>query len=178
MAFVLEDGTGVVGANAFVDVSFITTYLTDRQRQTENNWSTSSNSLKQAAIIAATDYIEKVFGLRYLGRRKTAGQGLGWPRINVWDRDGYLLDPDLLPVVLEQATAEYAVRALDSALLPDPTVDDSGKAVTASTDIIGPIEETRKFTEGADIAFLIRPYPAADRLLEPLLVTSGRVIRG
>ena len=178
MAFIHEDGTGVVGANAFIISLFVDGYLADRNRSTENDWNILSDSAKDAAIIAATDYIEKVFQHRYLGRRTSGEQGLGWPRLHVIDRDGFLLASDALPVVLEQATAEYAVRAAALALDPDPTIDASGKTVTRLKEQVGPIVTDTTFANTTTITNLIRAYPAADNLLEPLLVPGQRVLRG
>ncbi len=70
MALILEDGTGVSGANAYTTSAAVTTYLTERNRVAENNWNGFSGSEKNAAVIAATDYIETRFSLRFLGQRQ------------------------------------------------------------------------------------------------------------
>ena len=56
MSIIIEDGTGVSGANAYTTAAEVTTYLTARNRETENSWSTSSTAIKEGAgerIIAA-----------------------------------------------------------------------------------------------------------------------------
>ena len=58
MALILENGSGVSGANAYVDSDYVTAYLTDRNRQTENGWTSSGGTAEDAACIAGTDYIE------------------------------------------------------------------------------------------------------------------------
>ena len=58
MTLVLENGSGVSGANAYVDAAYVTTYLTDRGRQAENSWSTASAALQAASCIAGTDHVE------------------------------------------------------------------------------------------------------------------------
>ncbi len=70
MALILEDGTGVSGANAYTTSAAVTTYLTERNRVAENDWNGFSGSEKNAAVIAATDYIETRFALRFLGQRQ------------------------------------------------------------------------------------------------------------
>lgn len=72
MAFIVEDGTGSnANANAYVDVAFVTTYLTDRNRQTENSWDSSTSAVQQASIIKATDYIDRKFFNRFKGKPRS-----------------------------------------------------------------------------------------------------------
>jgi|GEM_PF-7020005 len=67
MTLIVETGIGVYGANGYVPVSFVTSYLTSRNRVTENSWSTSSVSVQEAAIIEATDYLDKRFSHKFKG---------------------------------------------------------------------------------------------------------------
>ncbi|MEE8518141.1 MAG: DnaT-like ssDNA-binding protein [Dehalococcoidia bacterium] len=280
MALKLEDGTGVSGANAYVDSPFVLAYLTERNREAENLWSTIGDTDTDGAIVAATDFIEQRWGLRFLGLREfrdisaaratltltgqpdpsftitigstlftwgttgigvsveatidnmvaavnlsgelvsaVAGTGdtmiveadakgtsgnaiistesgsntdwssvtliggadpvipqpLSFPRLQLLDREGLRVNG--IPLRLKQATAEYAVRSLSSALMPDPVIDETGRAVFRKRDKVGPIEEERWYEDGAAISQLIRPYPAADRLLAEYVSTGGRVVR-
>jgi hypothetical protein len=70
MTLILENGTGVHSANAYADETFVTAYLTDRGRQSQNSWDTATDAAKDAAIIAATDYIEQRFGPRFKGNKE------------------------------------------------------------------------------------------------------------
>ena len=303
MALILEDGTGVSGANANTTSALVNAYLVERNRVDENDWSGFAGSDKDASVIAATDYIETRFGLRFLGRRQfqnisvargtltftgqplnaetvtidgivytyntvlggansvliganveasinnliaaiaatpdklgdtvglgtvahttaTASEGVGdrmiaealakgtpgndvgttttvtaatwtsatltggsdtgepqwlsFPRVDLLDREGLRVLG--MPTRLLQATAEYAVRAVaGTKLSPDPTVDASGQIVTSQRTKVGPIETETRFSDGGTLAQLIKPYPAADRLLAGYLTPPGRVIRG
>ena len=80
MAFTVEDGSGVTGANAYATAAQVTEYLTDRGREAENNWSTKTAAEQQTAIIKATDYIEKRFFGIWRGSRTDSAQALTWPR--------------------------------------------------------------------------------------------------
>jgi hypothetical protein len=71
MAFKLETGGGTAGANAYVDDAFVTDYLTDRGRETENNWNGLATSAQQQNIIKATDYIDTRFGPVFRGQKRT-----------------------------------------------------------------------------------------------------------
>ena len=55
MAFIPEDGTGSATATSYIDVAYADEYFTDR---TVTAWSSLTNPAKQAALIAATDYID------------------------------------------------------------------------------------------------------------------------
>lgn len=68
MSFQVEDGNMIPDANALVSVEFVTSYLTSRGRQTENSWSSKPATSRQAAIVAATDYMEQRWNGRLKGR--------------------------------------------------------------------------------------------------------------
>lgn len=70
MTILIEDGSGVQGANSYASIAEITAYLTDRGRQAENSWDTAGTPAQEAAAIAATDFIENRFSLRFKGVRK------------------------------------------------------------------------------------------------------------
>lgn len=303
MALILEDGTGISGANAYTTAAAITTYLVERNRGAETGWDGVSGTEKNAAVIAATDYIETRYGLRFLGRRQfqnisvargtltftgqptntetvtidgivytyntslggansvligasveasiknlidaisatsdklgdtvglgtvahttiSASEGIGdrliaeavakgtpgndvattdtvtlaswaaatlvggsdtgepqwlsFPRVDLFDREGLRVLG--IPTKLLQATAEYAVRTVaGTKLSPDPIVDTTGQIVTEKSTKIGPIETKTSYSDGGSLAQLIKPYPAADRLLADYLLPGGRVIRG
>ena len=105
-------------------------------------------------------------------------QALSFPRTNLLDREGYSVRG--IPLKLKQATAEYAVRAVDvtSKLSPDPIVDATGQVVVGTKTVIGPIETETKFSDTGSLAQVTKPFPAADRLLQEYLAPTGRVIRG
>ena len=303
MTLILEDGTGVSGANAYTTSALVNAYLVERNRVDENGWSGFSGSEKDAAVIAATDYIETRFGQRFLGRRQfqnisvargtltftgqplntetvtidgivytynttlgaansvligasveasiqnlidaitataaklgdtvglgtvahttaTASAGIGdrliavavakgtpgndvgtvetvtaanwstatlaggsdtgepqwlsFPRVDLLDREGLRVQG--MPTRLLQATAEYAVRTVaGTKLSPDPNVDSSGQLVIGTKVKVGPIVTETRFSDSGTLAQVIKPYPAADRLLAAYLIPPGRVIRG
>lgn len=166
MAFTVEDGSGVANANSYCDVAFADSYFTDRAVAA---WSLLNSTAKQAALIAATDYIDSVWGSYFKGAQTSEAQSLQFPR-------GAFTG---IPETLKKATAEYALRASASSLAPDVDQDPSGYQVSRKMERVGPIEER------TDFAFLgpgssrkiLKSYPAADMLVRPLLRVSNRVIR-
>lgn len=173
MAFVPEDGTGLFNANAYADVAFADAYFTDRAITA---WLSLLQPAKEAALIAATDYIDIRWGPQFKGYAATDNQALEFPRDAFVDATNVTI----IPEALKRATAEYALRASTAPLAPDPVQDPSGYQVSRKFEKVGPIEERTDFAflgPGATRQ-LLKPYPAADMLLRPLLkVSSGRVIR-
>lgn len=304
MAFIVEDGTGRVDANAYCTADFALTYLLDRSRQAENNWITNGASW-EAMLVQASDFIDFTYGTRFRGvRRKTnqsaafasgvltgtanftatetvvigtrtytfvaslssandiligadleasllnladaikdgvggdgegstygtgtvqnadftatsdattmtvtartSGrasnniglsetcaaaswgkaqsqggfnlgdvQGMEFPRIGCVTSDGHEVSEKIIPERIKEATVEYAVRALSSALQPDPTLNTSGGAIVEKREKVGPIETLTRYAEGSTHKAILAQYPAADRLLLPF-IKPGSVYR-
>lgn len=282
MTFLVENGTGVQGANALVPVEYVTAYLAERGRSTEGGWDTASTAQRQAFVIAATDYLETRHGGALRGRKEhtfeevpatatvtitaesTSGdvitiggvevpmdhgsdltvaaaavaallygddqidglaaivrsatsdgavvtitaaaygelgnfvtladgtdgdvtivgfaggldggpQAVSFPRTGLYDRHGCAVLG--VPRPVRDAVAEYSVRAAVAALLPDPVVHSSGRAVLEQEQKVGPITERYRFEDGSVLSRLLRPYPAADRLIERYTTGGSGVVR-
>lgn len=186
MAFVVEDGSGLPDSNAYITIAFADSYHSDRGNST---W-TGADSVKQSAIIRATDYIDKRFGIKFKGYRKIKEQALEWPRLDAYSPEGWAYtNPDDVPRKLQQACAEYALRSLiDGELAPDPDDQISGSLVLNRVKV-GPIEEEKQFKSDSASkesltsivsASSIQEYPAADLLIQELLrsISSRRLVRG
>lgn len=162
MAFVVEDGTGLANANSYVSVADADAYFADRGITA---W-TGSSTVKEQALIRATDFIETVYGRRFRGSVVTDTQALSFPR--------YITGEDEIPSDLKKATCEYALRALSASLLPDPSSDATGLPLMGKTTIVGPIETTVRYS--GTVPALTKNYPAADMLLAGL-VRPASVVR-
>lgn len=66
MAFIVEDGTGVKSANSYATVQEFKDYFADRPEDV----SAILDATIQTLLVAATDYIDRRWGLRFLGRRE------------------------------------------------------------------------------------------------------------
>lgn len=67
MVLIKENGSGVFGANSVIDAAYVTAYLTDRNRLTENTWSARTPAIQAAACIAGSAHIETNFRARFRG---------------------------------------------------------------------------------------------------------------
>lgn len=70
MALVVENGSGVFGANSYIAASYVTAYLAERNRAGEGGWTTPEDSEEDAACIAATDHIELRFRSLFAGTKE------------------------------------------------------------------------------------------------------------
>jgi hypothetical protein len=86
MALVVEDGTGVVGAESYASVDDAGAYWEKRpQNPLYLVWATRAvdPSSAEGALREASSYLDTNFAASYLGQRATLTQGLLWPRIPV-----------------------------------------------------------------------------------------------
>lgn len=170
MSFLVEDGTGLASANSYASVAEARAYWIDR-----GVTFTQGDPALQVALVLSTDYIE----LRFAGRFKGCiqfpptqspvflGQRLSFPRLYVYDRNGYCITG--VPQKVKDTTAEYMSRVLaNGSLMPDPTNDP-----TVTMEKIGPIMTS--FLPGA--TQIVKPYPTADRLLSEFMFTGGYAMR-
>lgn len=66
---IVEDGNYVPTANSYASLAYADQYFTDRPSATWNDVALT-DAQKSAALIAATDYIEKKFSHRFLGQKE------------------------------------------------------------------------------------------------------------
>lgn len=171
MAFVVEDGTGLPNANSLCSVAFADEYFADRGVST---W-TGSDSVKQSALIRATDYIESRWSGRFSGERQFTAdpaQALSFPR-TCTDAAAEGEVPD----GIKKATSEYALRTLGGdTLAPDPTTNASGLQLSGFKEKVGPLETEEQYRPGSPAVY--KSYPAADALVRPFLVRASGLVRG
>jgi hypothetical protein len=170
MAF--DATVGADTQNAYILVATATSHHADRGNDA---WTEFTAVEHQQGIIRASDFIDKRFGRRFRGLRRTKEQGLEWPRLDAFDDDGFLMTSvDQIPRQIQKACAEYALRALLCGVLsPDPLfpvpkqdltdstatreTDSITGEVTRKRDRVGPLEEerwyeTRSQTIGRNLA--------------------------
>lgn len=115
MAFTVEDGSIVAGANSYTDRTFADAYHDDRGN---TDWGCVNDKDQESALVRATDYIDRNF--RFIGCEVDAEtQELRWPRERAIKEDRTLLADDAIPVEVQRATAELALSAVTGDLDPD-----------------------------------------------------------
>jgi hypothetical protein len=196
MAFTPETGVGLAGANAYADRAFADAYFAERGGQEATQWAAVSDANKEAALVRASDYIDKRFWRKFRGYKGSTDQGLEWPRVDALSDAGWLLSG--VPVEVQRAACEYALRAYKyGALAPDPGTPISrtsmpGGAVAATnpgfvtqkTERVGDLEESVSYQPpssagSAGLSSTVSPgvipeYPEADLLIERVLRRANR----
>lgn len=69
MTFIVETGAGTPNATAYANPAYVSGYLVDRARETENRWSVQPLARQQEACIVGTSYIDMRFGQLFKGTR-------------------------------------------------------------------------------------------------------------
>jgi hypothetical protein len=133
---------------------------------------------KQAALIRASVYIDGRYrkllasgmwqslfpGVKTEGRR----QAREWPRTGAEDYEKHAIPSDQVPVEVEQATYEAALREL---VEPGSLSPDFVAASTVKRQKVGPIEEEFSVGAGSDGAASVRPVISIiDEMIAPVLV--------
>lgn len=157
--FTAEDGTGLADAMSYATVAEADAYHRARRNLA---WTQAASVDREAALVRATDYIDRRWSARFIGRRLTVAQALEWPRDFAYDEFGGAITG--VPTLLKNACAEYALRALTASLAPDPVLSANGRITRKLERVEGAVTEETEYA--ADHAPPItRPYPLADMLL-------------
>ena len=133
---------------------------------------------KQAALIRASVYIDGRYrkllasgvwqslfpGVKTEGR----GQAREWPRTGAYDYEGNPIPADQVPVEVEQATYEAALREI---VEPGSLSPDFVSASLVKREKVGPLETEFAVSVGADAAESVRPVISIiDEVIAPVLV--------
>lgn len=168
MAFVVEDGTGLVDSNSYASVEYADTYFAMRGTL---DWGNLAPEVKQQKLVLATDYIDVRWGPLLKSIPLTTTQALLFPR-QAWVG---------VPIGVKNACVEYALRASKGPLTSDPEYDESGFQKISASIKLGPIEEKNGWASGAEARAYgyWRSFPYADNLMLPFFggMQQGRVIR-
>lgn len=160
MSFIVEDGTGVANANAYITVNEFRAYCDDRGMSND----TVNDATVQRAIVRATQYLDQAY--TFAGEKTDADNEREWPRDDVDD-----VEDNEIPKKLKYACSEYTFRTLGGTPLWNiPTIGTKGILVRERSKL-GPIEDEFEYQPGSATTFV--PYPPADRWLKGLLAASG-----
>lgn len=120
MALIVEDGTGLATAEAYISVADATTYHTAYGNPA--SWTAATTTAKEIALRTGAQYLDAYYALRWLGTRTNELQALDWPRIGGIDHDEFVIEDDDVPEEVRRANAIAALKHIDGdVLLPDLT---------------------------------------------------------
>lgn len=104
LTLIQETGTGSSLSNSYTDRTFADAFL--ERNIWADAWTAATTASRDAALVWATQLLDD--SVVWLGQRVSETQALGWPRYQVWDRDGYAIASNVVPVAVQRATAELA----------------------------------------------------------------------
>lgn len=104
MALTLDATIGGIASNSYATVSQGDAYHDARLFVTD--WTGAETTTQEAALVWATRTLDMHFD--WQGSKFTLEQALRWPRFGALDRDGELIDSDILPPSLIDGVSELA----------------------------------------------------------------------
>lgn len=132
MTLIVEDGSGLADANAYVSMDDCAEYCAARGL----TFPSSPSAPGEQAIIRATAAIDARYRTRFPGTKVNGrAQPLQWPRTGAYDSDGEEIASDEIPQEIVHATCEAAVREMaePGALMPDLERGGQISAMTAGS---------------------------------------------
>ena len=164
---ILEDGSIVENANSYIDLAFLSLYVSNRDLTIP-----SDDTEKEYLILKSMDYLES---FSYKGSRVDASQELSWPREDVIV-DSLVLDDESIPLQLKNAQAQLCVEInANSKIYPDPIRESNIGVVTEKT--VGPLKKKYSFVPSVSS---VKPIKFASVMiyLDKLLKSSNlKVVR-
>jgi hypothetical protein len=162
MTLVVEDGTGVTGADAYISLADAEALYLDRFGSA---WS-GTDAEKEAAIRRATSYVDS---LNFVGTPANGrDQALAWPREDATDRDGEDIAKTELPREVERATGILAFAELTTPGILTPEID---RTAITKREKVGSIEVEYAGNPGTE-SWQRTTITAAMDILKPLIVSG------
>ena len=150
----LDSTVGGVAANSYVSQAAASSYFSGRLGT--GDWTNASSADKDASLMMATARLETE---TYQGSRVFVDQRLAWPRYGTYDRDDVLLSSITIPLMIQQATFEYAL-----ALLGNPTqLGDTGLEAFENVKV-GSLDVTPRDVRSAQLPALVKQLIAPVRM--------------
>lgn len=168
---IVEDGNLVEGANSYISLEEATTY---QQRFNRQDWLNLSEDEKKASLIKATQYVDNQF--TWKGRRKYQTQELGFPRVMLFDLDGFEVKG--IPARLKQAICEAAYYGYQTDLF-QTYESEQGIVKRNKERVEGAVEkEVEYFSSKETDVDYISKYAALNSLLRGLYIDrdSGKSV--
>jgi hypothetical protein len=176
MAIVIEDGTGLSTAEAYISVDDADEYFAARGVTT---W-TGTDAAKEEALRKGATYLDNAYRGKWRGYRSNEDQALAWPRASwpanqaffetstrantIQDEDGYNIANNAVPRQIKHANCEAALLYLSG---EDPMEALSrGGAIKRTRVKAGPVEKETEYSESASS---VDRYPVIEGLLRSLV---------
>ncbi len=102
---IVEDGSGLCNAESYCTIEEADSYLEARRAQ---SWIAALKGKKEAALVRASDYLERAYRGLWPGEKATQNQRLSYPRYGIKG-----IKENEIPAWLKEATCEGALLELE-----------------------------------------------------------------
>lgn len=164
MPLVIEDGTGVAGADSYATVAQLRSFAGRRGASVPVD-----DAGCEVALILAMDKLREYSG-KWSGGRAAEGQALDWPRANAtrrWNPSTYeQIAAGTVPEEVRDAQCVFAIESQLTTLQPNRLPSDKGQVVREEVDAI-----KMAYAEGRPTVYPI--FAKVEAILNPLLRYGG-----
>ncbi|MDF2797520.1 MAG: hypothetical protein K0R85_264 [Devosia sp.] len=136
-------------------------------------WAASTDDLRLAALVRASQALDALYAARYSGTVPTVAQDLLWPRAGVVYR-GEAFPDDKVPLPIIRATYEMASRELAAPNSIIPDFDPNG-TIKRERKKLGPLEKELEYATPANAASARPVFAIIDGIIAELLVAAPSV---
>lgn len=133
MALIVEDGTNVAGANAYISLAYADSYIGVMPPAVRAPWEALTDPDKENIIVYATRVLDQ--RTRWNGQKAVNDSALRWPRTYVFDADHLPVADSIVPERVKDATAELCAWFSVDGRNPN-TISDSQGIQAFSVDVI------------------------------------------
>lgn len=161
---IVEDGSGIINANAYIDVQFAKDY----HEALGNAEFDVDEDLQEIAIIRATQALDLYYGPKYASYKITKEQGLAWPRRSFIGRDAIPVLANEIPIALKKATAELALQVVNGIDINETVPEGTIVEEKVKVDVI----ETSVKYQGSKPTETRTGFDKIDHLLYPILLAN------
>ena len=122
MALTLVATAGASNANTYATLAEGDTY--HEGHLYSSLWDDASDDTKNRALAMATRLLDAL--IEWTGAAVSQGQALGWPRVGMLSRNGYVLSSATIPEDLKKGTAEFARQLIGGDRSADSDIETQG----------------------------------------------------
>lgn len=164
---IVEDGTGLTTANAYVTVAEADAYFA-----ADASWADVEDSLKETYIMQATQAVDLLFGERYMSYPSKYDQALLFPRVGFYNTQKQYIASNEVPKRLKNAVCEVAkVAQLGGNILPDRSL--ASTLISRSEELDG-LKRSYTFAKDASPSNeTLQGFYKVELMLAPLLMEQG-----
>lgn len=170
ITLVLEDGSGVTGANTYVSLADAVTYST--------NWgntaftTANTDAIRIQALFAAAYALDRLYGRRYISVIPlNTSQGLLWPRYSVIGNDLRWITSLTIPQALKDAQCELANMYIgNTSLFPNESTTRTLKNTSGS---IGELKYDNQYWNISSDSEHYDGFRKVELILWPILNAAG-----